>query len=62
MKFLNCFKRKWNYKAEILTKEKAELHYETILQNNENNIKSLISNINIALENKGEIIVYGVVK
>ena len=35
---------------EILTKEKAELHYETILQKNENNIKSLIGNINIALE------------
>ena len=42
---------------EILTKEKAELYYETILQNNENNIKLLINNINIALENKDEIIV-----
>ena len=47
---------------EILTKEKAELHDETILKNDENNIKSLINNINIALENKDEIIDYEVVK
>ena len=47
---------------EILTKEKAELHYKTILQNNENNIKSLINNINIALDDKDEIIDYEVVK
>ena len=41
---------------EILTKEKAELHYKTILENNENNVKSLINNINIAIESRDQII------
>ena len=30
------------------------MHYENILQNSENNVKSLINNINIAIENKDQ--------
>ena len=41
---------------EILPERISDLHYEKILESNENNIKSLINNINIAFENKDQAI------
>ena len=41
---------------EILPEKINDLHYEKILESNENNIKSLIYNINIAFENKDQAI------
>ena len=41
---------------EILPENINNLHSENILENNENNIKSLINNINIALEDKDQTI------
>ena len=41
---------------EILSESINNLHYENILENNENNIKSLINNINIVLEDKDQTI------
>ena len=39
---------------DILTEEKAKIHYEEVLRNNQGNIKSLINNINIISDNKDE--------
>ena len=41
---------------EILQENLNNLHYEKILENNENNVKSLINNINIATESRDQII------
>ena len=41
---------------EILPQNINNLHYENILENNENNIESLINNINIAIEDKDQTI------
>ena len=41
---------------EILPEKISDLHYENILENNENNIKSSINNINIAFENEDQTI------
>ena len=41
---------------EILPENVNNLHYENILEHNENNIKSLINNINIALEDNDQTI------
>ena len=45
-----------NMLNEILPERINDLHYEKILESNENNIKSLINNINIAFENKNQAI------
>ena len=41
---------------KILPERINDLHYEQILESKENNIKSLINNINIAFENKDQAI------
>ena len=41
---------------KILPENLNNLHYEKILENNENNVKSLINNINIAIESRDQII------
>ena len=41
---------------EKLPERINDLHYEKILEGNENNIKSLINNINIAFENMDQVI------
>ena len=41
---------------EILPERINDLHYKKILESNENNIKTLINNINIAFENKDQAI------